>query len=56
MSLVGAIVSLGAQYLGPPPPAGMDSGVAKIMPLVIIALAAAQLWYAAREDKSGVLR
>lgn len=56
VSLVGAVVSLGSQYFGPPPPAGMDSGMTKYMPLVIIALAAAQLWYAMRERKTGVLR
>lgn len=55
-SLVGAVISLGTQYFGPPMPAGMDSGFAKYMPLVIIALAAVQLWYALRVRKAGVLR
>lgn len=56
VSLLGAVVSFAAQYMGPPPPAGMDSGMAKYMPLVIILLAAAQLWYAMRERTAGVLR
>jgi len=56
VSLAGAVISLGAQYLGPPMPASMDSGMAKYMPIVIIVLAAAQLWYAARVAKAGVLR
>ena len=56
VSLVGAVISLGTQYFGPPPPAGMDSGMAKYMPLLIILLAAAQLWYATRQSKAGVLR
>ena len=55
-SLLGAVVSLGAQYFGPPMPAAMDSGMGKYMPLVIIVLAAAQLWYALRTRKAGVLR
>ncbi len=53
-SLLGAVVSFGAQYLGPPSP--MHDGPAKYMPLIIIALAIAQLWYAMRETKTGVLR
>ncbi len=56
VSLAGAVISLGAQYLGSPMPAEMAAGMAKYMPLVIIALAAAQLWYALRERKAGVLR
>ncbi len=56
VSLAGALVSFGAQYFGPPMPTGMDSGMAKYMPLVIILLAAAQLWYAMRERTAGVLR
>jgi len=56
VSLAGAVVSLGGQYLGPPMPASMEVGMAKYMPIVIIALAAAQLWYAMRQAKAGVLR
>jgi hypothetical protein len=56
LSLIGAVISLGAQYLGPPPPPEMTQGALKYMPLIIIALAAAQLWYANREHKAGVLR
>jgi hypothetical protein len=56
VSLAGALISLGAQYLGPPMPASMDSGMARYMPIAIILLAAAQLWYALRAAKAGVLR
>lgn len=54
VSLAGAVISLGAQFFGPPMPGATEA--AKYMPLVIIALAAAQLWYALRERKAGVLR
>ena len=54
LSLAGAVVSFTAQYLGPPMPG--DTGAGKYIPLVIITLAAAQLWYAMRESKAGVLR
>lgn len=56
LSLVGMALSFGGQYLGPPPPAAMSQGMAKYMPLFIIALGLAQLWYAWRESKDGVLR
>jgi len=56
VSLLGAVVSFAGQYLGPPPPLEMTAGAAKYMPLVIILLAAAQLWYANYARKSGVLR
>jgi hypothetical protein len=56
VSLLGAVLSLGAQYLGPPPPPELTQGAMKYMPLFIIALVALQLWYAARQRASGVLR
>jgi len=56
LSFLGMILSFGGQYLGPPPPPEMNAGVLKYMPLVIIALGLAQLWYAWRETKDGVLR
>jgi hypothetical protein len=34
----------------------MSSGMMKYVPIFIIALAAAQLWYAWREAREGVLR
>lgn len=55
VSLAGALVSFAAQYLGPPMP-GASSAMARYMPIVILLLAAAQLWYAARSAKAGVLR
>jgi hypothetical protein len=56
LSLLGMILSFGGQYLGSPPPAAMTEGMAKYVPLFIIALGLAQLWYAWREGKEGVLR
>jgi len=56
LSLLGAIMSFAGQYLGPPAPPEMSAGAMKYMPLVIIALVALQLWYAARQRKAGVLR
>jgi hypothetical protein len=56
VSLLGAVLSLGGQYLGPPPPPEMTQGAMKYMPLFIIALVALQLWYAARQRAAGVLR
>lgn len=55
-SLLGALLSFGGQWLGPPLPAEMASGPAKYMPLFIIALVALQLFYAARQRRHGVLR
>ena len=56
VSLAGAVVSFAAQYLGPPMPGATDSAMSRYMPVVIILLAGAQLWYAMREAKAGVLR
>ena len=56
VSLIGAIMSFAAQYLGPPPPEAMTSGAMKYVPLIIILLVVAQLWYSWRESNAGVLR
>jgi len=56
LSFLGMVLSFGGQYLGPPPPPEMNAGMMKYMPLVIMALGLAQLWYAWRESKDGVLR
>jgi hypothetical protein len=56
VSLIGMALSFGGQYLGPPPPPEMTSGMMKYVPLFIIALGLGQLWYAMREAKEGVLR
>jgi hypothetical protein len=56
LSLLGIVLSLGGQYLGPPAPAEMVEGMKKYFPLVILVLGAAQLWYASRERGEGVLR
>lgn len=55
-SVLGAVLSFAAQYLGPPPPPEMTQGAMKYVPLFIIVLALAQLWYAMRQTKTGVLR
>ena len=56
ISLLGAILSLGYQLLLAKPLPGMEGPMSKVMPIVIIALAVFQLWYAQREAKAGVLR
>ena len=56
LSILGMLLSFGGQYLGPTPPAAMTQGMAKYVPLFIIVLGLAQLWYAWRERGEGVLR
>jgi hypothetical protein len=56
LSLLGIVLSLGGQYLGPPPPPEMVEGMKKYFPLLILVLGLAQLWYAWRERGEGVLR
>jgi hypothetical protein len=57
LSLAGAILSLGYQLLlAPPIPGAVMSPAMKIMPLVILVVAAALFWYAWRQEKRGVLR
>ncbi len=57
-SLVGVLLSLGWQLLaGVEMPAGTDQGAAsKVMPIVIIVIAVALLYYARRMQLRGVLR
>ncbi len=56
LSLLGAIVGLGYQMLGPPAPAVMSEGAGAIMPWVIIGVAALLLYYSYRQRANGVLR
>ena len=56
VSVVGVIVSFGYQMFATQMPASMKQGAMAFMPLVIFVIAAALLWYAMRESKSGVLR
>ena len=56
LSLIGAVLSFAAQYLGPPPPPEMAEGPMKYVPLLIVVIIALQLWYALRQSKTGVLR
>ena len=56
LSIVGMVLSFGGQYLGAPPPAQMDSGPAKYMPIVVVVIGLLQAWYASRQTKTGVLR
>ena len=56
LSLIGAVMSYAAQKLGPPPPAEMTQGAMKYLPLIIILLVVAQLWYAWRQRGNGLLR
>lgn len=56
LSLLGAVLSLGYQLVGPPAPGGMNEGAMALVPFVIIAIAAALLYYAYRQRQRGVLR
>jgi len=55
-SLIGMALSFGYQYLGSTMPAGMDVGMSKYMPVVIIVVGGAQLLYARAMQAKGVLR
>ena len=57
LSLVGAVLSLGYQMLlAPPMPGAPETGVMKIMPVIILVIAVALFLYAWRQEKKGVLR
>ncbi len=56
VSLIGAICSLGYQLLAAPPLAGAEGAMFNVMPLVIIAVAAALVIYAWAMRAKGVLR
>jgi hypothetical protein len=55
-SLLGAVLSIGYQIMGPSAPAEMSEGGMGIMPWVIIAVAVALFYYAHRQKQAGVLR
>jgi len=56
LSLVGMALSFGGQYLGAPMPAGLDAGMMRYMPIVIVAAGIAQFYYAWRQQKGGLLK
>ena len=56
VSLIGALLGLGYQVLGPPGPKGMSEAAMAVVPYVIIALTIAQLLYAQSMRTRGVLR
>lgn len=56
VSLLGAIVGIGYQLANPAQIAEMREGINALMPYVIIAVAAALLYYAMRQHRNGVLR
>jgi hypothetical protein len=56
LSLLGALLGLGYQIALAPPLVGADRPIDKLMPYVIIAVAAFLLWYAWNAQKKGVLR
>ena len=56
VSLIGALLGLGYQLLGPPVPKGMSEAAMEVVPYVIIALTIAQLLYAQSMRTRGVLR
>lgn len=57
-SLIGAVVSLGYQMIAAPAMPGAEQlgAMTSVMPLMIIAAAAALLYYAMRQRANGVLR
>ena len=55
-SLIGMAVSFGWSFTNSATPAEMKQGMMQYMPLVIVAVGVAQLWYASRQRKAGVLR
>ena len=56
VSLLGAISGIGYQLMNPADIPEMTQGANAVMPYVIIAIAAALLWYAQRQKAAGVLR
>ena len=55
LSIVGMVLGLGYQMWGPPPPMEMEGAMA-IMPWVILLIGVGLLYYAHRQQRSGVLR
>ena len=56
LSLVGAVVGMAYQLFVAPPMPGPENAMTKVMPYVIIAIAAGLVWYASTMRKKGVLR
>ena len=55
LSLIGAVVSLGWQMLHPPTTFAAPGGFAKIVPILIILIAAALFVYARKQRMNGVI-
>lgn len=56
LSLIGIVLSIGYSLaLGPPPPAGADQGMGKVMPYVIIVVGVALFVFARSQRAKGVL-
>lgn len=55
-AILGMVLSLGWQLIDSAAPAEMKQGAMAYVPLVIIAVGVAQLWYASRQRAAGVLR
>ncbi|HEX4761554.1 MAG TPA: hypothetical protein VFU87_02045 [Sphingomicrobium sp.] len=56
ISLVGMAMSFSYMFFGPPMPGAEEAGMMKYMPIAIVLLGLAQLYYAYRQEKAGVLR
>jgi hypothetical protein len=57
ISLVGAVLSLGYQLLlAPPIPGATESPLAKVIPILVIVIAAALFLYARAQEKKSLLR
>jgi hypothetical protein len=56
LSLIGAVCGLGYQMFMTTRPASMTAGAGAVIPWVIIAIAAFQLWYSRSLERKGALR
>jgi hypothetical protein len=56
VSMFGIVLSIGWQLVAAPPLPGADSGLAKIIPGVVILIGLFLLWYSWSMSKKGVLR
>jgi hypothetical protein len=57
LSLIGALLGLGYQIaLAPPLPGAHESALTRMIPYIVIVIAAALVWYANTMQKKGVLR
>ena len=56
VSMLGIVLSIGWQLVAAPALPGADSGMAKIIPFIVIVIGLFLLWYSWSMEKKGVLR